>query len=147
MPLRRPCRDHARNQARGQRDEGLTMNDMVPLSLTRREMLLAAGALVIAAAGPLPLFGDGAAHAAGVAFGDSKPPLKPTELDSWIAIERDGRVTAYFGKTDAGQGTDIATQQIVAEELDVPFERVAVVMGDSQITVNIGGASNSTGVK
>jgi nicotinate dehydrogenase subunit B len=123
------------------------MNKMVPLSITRREMLLAAGALVVTAAGPLPVLGEAASRTAGAAFGDSKPPLTPTELDSWIAIGRDGRVTAYFGKTDAGQGTDIATQQVVAEELDVPFERVTVLMGDSKVTLNLGGASNSTGVK
>ncbi|HET7680110.1 MAG TPA: molybdopterin cofactor-binding domain-containing protein [Xanthobacteraceae bacterium] len=122
------------------------MNQMAP-SLTRREWLLATGALIVTAAGPLAILGDAAAQSVGAGFGDSKPPLKPTELDSWIAIGRDGKVTAYFGKTDAGQGTDIAVQQIVAEELDVPFERVTVLMGDTSVTVNLGGASNSTGVK
>ena len=82
-----------------------------------------------------------------VLFGDSKPPLKPNELDSWIAIAPDGKVTAFFGKTDAGQGTNIAVQQIVAEELDLAFERVSVLMGDTGVTINQGGASNSTGVK
>jgi nicotinate dehydrogenase subunit B len=124
------------------------MNQMAPISLTRREWLQASGALIVTATGPLAMLGDAAAQTAGpAAFGDSKPPLKPTELDSWIAIGRDGQVTAYFGKTDAGQGTDIATQQVVAEELDVPFGRVTVLMGDTGVTVNLGGASNSTGVK
>jgi CO/xanthine dehydrogenase Mo-binding subunit len=150
MPLRGPRSDHAGDQARRSRDEGLIMNQMAPLSLTRREMLRASGALIVTAAGPLALLGDAAAQtigAAPAAFGDNKPPLKPTELDSWIAISRDGKVTAFFGKTDAGQGTDVAAQQMVAEELDVPFERVAVMMGDTGVTVNQGGASNSTGVK
>ena len=125
------------------------MNQMGPISLTRREWLLASGALIVTAAGPLATLDEAAAQTlpAAAAFGDSKPPLKPTELDSWIAIGRDGRITAYFGKTDAGQGTDIAVQQIVAEELDVPFARVSVLMGDTGVTLNLGGASNSTGVK
>ena len=108
------------------------MNQMAPISLTRREWLLSAGALIVTVTGPLGMLGDAAAQAVGAGFGDSKPPLKPTELDSWIAIGRDGNVTAYFGKTDAGQGTDIAVQQIVAEELDVQFERVTVMMGDTE---------------
>jgi CO/xanthine dehydrogenase Mo-binding subunit len=121
---------------------------MNPISLTRREWLLASGALIVTAAGPLAMVGDAAAQTLGAAtFGDTKPPLKPNELDSWIAISPDGKVTAFFGKTDAGQGTDVAVQQIVAEELDVPFERVTIVMGDTGTSVNQGGASNSTGVK
>jgi nicotinate dehydrogenase subunit B len=125
------------------------MNQMAPIALTRRELLRASGALIVTATGPLAMLGEAAAQAAGasVTFGDSKPPLKPNELDSWIAISRDGKVTAFFGKTDAGQGTDVAVAQIVAEELDVPFEKVAVVMGDTGVSVNQGGASNSTGVR
>src|SRR5262249_937966 len=37
--------------------------------------------------------------------------------------------------------------QTVAEELDVPLARVSVVMGDTALTVNQGGASGSTGVQ
>src|SRR5207245_9002560 len=79
--------------------------------------------------------------------GDGKPPLLPDELDSWIAILPDGNVTAFFGKMDMGQGVDVAIGQIVAEELDVRFERVNVVMGDTAFTCNQGGASGSTGIQ
>jgi len=48
---------------------------------------------------------------------------------------------------DMGQGVDVAIAQIVAEELDVPFARVSVVMGDTAWTVNQGGASGSTGCR
>ena len=58
----------------------------------------------------------------------------------------DGRVQAFFGKMDMGQGLDIAVAQIVAEELDVGFDRVEVVMGDTATSCNQGGASGSTGV-
>ena len=75
-----------------------------------------------------------------------KPPLVPTELDSWIAILPDGRVNAFFGKMDMGQGVDIAVAQIVAEELDVGFDKVEVLMGDTATSCNQGGASGSTGV-
>ncbi len=76
-----------------------------------------------------------------------KPPLTPDELDSWIAVLPDGRVTAFFGKMDMGQGVDVAIAQIVADELDVAFDRVVVVMGDTAFTCNQGGASGSTGVQ
>ena len=58
----------------------------------------------------------------------------PDQLDSWIAVLPDGSVTAYFGKMDMGQGVDVAIAQMVAEELDVAFERVNVVMGDTALT-------------
>jgi nicotinate dehydrogenase subunit B len=117
--------------------------------VSRRALLQASGALVVTVAGPWPV-GHAVAQAVSAGaggFGARKPRLDPAQLDSWIAIGRDGQVTAFFGKTDAGQGIDVAVAQIVAEELDVPFERVAVVMGDTALSVNQGGASNSTGVK
>jgi CO/xanthine dehydrogenase Mo-binding subunit len=116
------------------------MNQIVALPLARRHFLGASGALVVSlAASGMP----GAANSAV----EAKPPLSPEELDSWIAIAPDNTVTAYFGKMDPGQGVDVAIAQIVADELDVPFERVRVVMGDTQLTVNQGGASGSTGVQ
>ena len=36
---------------------------------------------------------------------------------------------------------------MVAEELDVPFKRVKVFMGDTANSVNQGGASGSTGIQ
>ncbi len=110
------------------------------MSLSRRTLLLSTGALVVAfSAGDV---GTALAQAAGAA----KPALHPTEMDSWIAIAPDGAVTVYFGKIDGGQGTDVAIAQIVAEELDVSVARVSVVMGDTALTCNQGGASGSNGV-
>ena len=54
-----------------------------------------------------------------------------TNLDDWIAIEPDGTVVAYSGKVETGTGVRTALAQIVAEELDVPLERVRLVMGDT----------------
>src|SRR6267142_591463 len=117
------------------------MNARLDLSLSRREFLKASGALVISAGGPAFIGEALAQTAAGV-----KPPLVPTELDSWLAILPDGRVTAFFGKMDMGQSLDIAIAQIVADELDVAVDKVDVVMGDTALTCNQGGASGSTGI-
>src|SRR5215471_8816596 len=101
--------------------------DMTQLSLDRRSFFKGAGALVVSFAIP-----DGASSAETASA--VKPPLTPDQLDSWIAIKADGDVVAYFGKMDMGQGVDVAIAQIVSEELDVPLERVGVVMGDTAWT-------------
>ena len=110
--------------------------------LSRREFLKASGALIVTAAGPA-FIGDALAQAAA---STGRPPVVPGELDSWVAIGADGRVTAFFGKMDMGQSLDIAIAQIVADELDVAVDKVDVVMGDTALTCNQGGASGSTGV-
>src|SRR6267378_3056824 len=117
------------------------MNTRIDLSLSRREFLKASGAIIVSAAGPA-FVGETLAQTAG-----GKPPLVPTELDSWVAILPDGRVTAFFGKMDMGQSLDIAIAQIVADELDVDVAKVDVVMGDTALTCNQGGASGSTGIQ
>ena len=113
---------------------------MTYLPIDRRSLFKGTGALVISIGIP----GGFATAAPGAAV---KPPLAPDQIDSWLAIKSDGDVIAYFGKMDMGQGVDVAIAQIVAEELDVPLARVEVVMGDTALTVNQGGASGSTGVQ
>jgi len=113
---------------------------MTHLWTDRRSLFKGAGALVVSFAIP---GGFAEAEIASAV----KPPLAPDQLDSWVAIKADGSVVAYFGKMDMGQGVDVAIAQIVAEELDVPLARVSVVMGDTALTVNQGGASGSTGVQ
>jgi CO/xanthine dehydrogenase Mo-binding subunit len=76
-----------------------------------------------------------------------KPALTPDQLSSYIAVNADGTISAFFGKMDMGQGLFVAVGQIVAEELDVPFDRVNVFMGDTATSVNQGGASGSTGLQ
>jgi CO/xanthine dehydrogenase Mo-binding subunit len=60
------------------------------------------------------------------------PPLD--RLDTWIAIAKDGSITAYAGKEELGQGISTAQQQLVAEELCVPFDRVTLLYCDTAIT-------------
>src|SRR5262249_33444591 len=116
------------------------MTSHAPFS--RRAFLKAGGALVVSVMLP------GGVHTAlGQIDVGGKPPLTPDELDSWIAVLPDGRVRAFFGKMDMGQGVDVAIGQIVADELDVAFDKVSVVMGDTAFTCNQGGASGSTGIQ
>ncbi|MGB8057631.1 MAG: molybdopterin cofactor-binding domain-containing protein, partial [Pseudolabrys sp.] len=114
-------------------------------AFTRRSVLLGGGALVVSIGAPVSLdivLSLQAAHAEG-----AKPPLTPDQLSSYIAVNADGSVAAFFGKMDMGHGLQVAIAQIVAEELDVPFKRVKVFMGDTANSVNQGGASGSTGIQ
>jgi CO/xanthine dehydrogenase Mo-binding subunit len=104
--------------------------------MDRREFLKTSGALVVSISAP----------AMEALAQSGKPALVPGELDSWIAVLPNGSVQAFFGKMDMGQGLDVAVAQIVAEELDVGFDKVAVFMGDTGTSCNQGGASGSTGV-
>jgi CO/xanthine dehydrogenase Mo-binding subunit len=109
---------------------------MNQIMLSRRGILAAGGALVVRFAAPR------CATAQTMAKG-----RMPDRLSSWLAVQQNGEVVAYFGKIDVGQGIEVAIGQIVAEELDVSFDRVRVVMGDTALTVNQGGASGSTGIE
>ncbi len=116
-----------------------------PRTFSRRAVLKSGGALVVSVGMPIGLdtvLAIGEARAQG-----ARPPLTPDQLSSYIAVNADGTVSAFFGKMDMGQGLFVAIGQIVAEELDVPFGRVKVVMGDTATSVNQGGASGSTGVQ
>ena len=114
-------------------------------TLSRRSLLKGGGMLVVSIGAAVSLetvLATTAARAQVV-----KPPLHPEQLDSFIAVDKAGNVTAFFGKMDMGHGLHTAVGQIVAEEMDVAMERVTVVMGDTASSVNQGGASGSTGLQ
>jgi CO/xanthine dehydrogenase Mo-binding subunit len=123
----------------------MTKHENVTQFVSRRSLLKAGGALVVSIGTPVTLdavLGMGDALAQG-----TKPPLMPDQLSSYIAVNADGTVSAFFGKMDMGQGLFVAIGQMVAEELDVPFKAVTVIMGDTATSVNQGGASGSTGIQ
>jgi CO/xanthine dehydrogenase Mo-binding subunit len=114
-------------------------------AFSRRSILKGGGAVVVSVGMPVGLntvLGIRTAHAQG-----ARPPLTPDQLSSYIAVNADGTVSAFFGKTDMAQGLFTAIGQIVAEELDVPFKAVTVIMGNTANSVNQGGASGSTGIQ
>jgi nicotinate dehydrogenase subunit B len=105
--------------------------------LSRRELLAASGAIVVAFA--IPPFA--ASEAANVAA-----PRDGGAIDSWLAIAQDGNVTVFTDKVELGMGVSTAFAQIVAEELDVPVRSVSVVMGDTALTPDQGGVGGSTSI-
>src|SRR5512135_2563133 len=66
-----------------------------------------------------------------------------SQLDDWLAFEPDGTILAFSGKVELGTGVRTALAQIVAEELDVPFGRVRMVMGDTALTPDEGYTAGS----
>jgi nicotinate dehydrogenase subunit B len=59
-------------------------------------------------------------------------------FETFVKITADGSVTAFNGHVDLGTGIRTALGQIVAEELDVSFARVIVVLGDTSRVPNQG---------
>ncbi len=112
-------------------------------AFSRRDLMRGAGALVVTAAGT----SVGGRKARAALGSKVKPALHPAELDSFIHIGADGKVTAFFGKMDMGQGVDVAISQIVAEELDVTYAKVTTLLSDTGTSVNQGGASGSFAIK
>lgn len=65
-------------------------------------------------------------------------PVEAVKFETFIKITADGDVTAYNGHVDLGTGIRTALAQIVAEELDVSYARVVVVLGDTARVPNQG---------
>jgi nicotinate dehydrogenase subunit B len=106
---------------------------------TRRGFIGAAGTLLVSFA--LPLRGAGDDDEGGGSTG-----VDPKKLDSWLAVQPDGSVIASVGKIEAGMGVSTAFAQVVAEELDVPLDRVTMRMGDTATTVDQRGTGSSNGI-
>lgn len=102
---------------------------------SRRSFLKGSGALVVAFSSAEVL--DGLGHVFAQGFNGTGS----SQLDSWIAIGRDGIVTAYTGKCDFGQGLYTAQMQLVAEEVGVPFNRVRLIQCDTSVTPDQGTTS------
>ena len=112
-----------------------------PTVLSRREFVARSGLLVVGfAMTPSLRFAPGEASPAAL-------PPAANELDSWLTVAADGSVTVFCGKVELGTGVSTALRQIVAEELDVPFDKIAWVQGDSDHTVDQGSTVGSQTVK
>src|SRR5271167_2700906 len=69
------------------------------------------------------------------------------EFETFIKVTADGSVTAFNGHVDLGTGIQTALGQIVAEELDVSFARVVVVLGDTSRVPNQGATIASESIQ
>jgi nicotinate dehydrogenase subunit B len=58
----------------------------------------------------------------------------PQQIDAWLHIGENDRITVYTGKVEVGQNIRTSLTQAVAEELHCPLERIDLIMGDTQLT-------------
>ena len=104
------------------------MKEAAMNTIDRRAFLASSGALVVGFS-----WSAGVLAAAAPALAPAKAVDK-TRVESFVAIGGDGRATIYVGKVDLGNGSRTALAQLAADELDLPFERITMVMGDTGST-------------
>jgi nicotinate dehydrogenase subunit B len=126
--------------------------------VTRRDFLTVSGVLVVGLAAAPGRARRAAAQAGTPGAAGGSPavwptdrylgkPVAPDQVDSFLAIHSDGAVTVFTGKVDIGTGGRAALRQMVAEELDVPVERITeMVEGDTALTPDQGPTAGSQGV-
>jgi len=56
----------------------------------------------------------------------------PTDVNAYLHIAEDGKVTLYSGKIEMGQGVMTSLTQMAAEDLGVALESIRIVMGDTE---------------
>ncbi|MGD1072153.1 MAG: molybdopterin cofactor-binding domain-containing protein [Bryobacteraceae bacterium] len=109
-------------------------------TISRRDLLRSSAAIVVS-------FSLGSLGKRALAqTAASAKTLDPGQVDSFLAIHRDGSVTIYTSKVDVGTGMLIAIPQMAAEELGIPVERISVIQGDTDLTADTGGTGGSTGL-
>ncbi|MFZ1138385.1 MAG: molybdopterin cofactor-binding domain-containing protein [Candidatus Sulfotelmatobacter sp.] len=98
--------------------------------LDRREFFkfLGAGVLVVSVLKPAVV----AQESGGARLGRGES--LPKEIDAWLHIGENGKVTVYTGKVEVGQNIRTSLSQAVSEELCVPMGNIEMVMGDTQLT-------------
>ncbi len=89
--------------------------------IDRREFIKIAGGgvIVLVSVGPSALLAQ------------ERRRVYPEDLNAYLRIGEDGRVTVFTGKIEMGQGVMTSQAQMVAEELRVALDAVDMVMGDT----------------
>lgn len=100
-----------------------------PFTPSRRDILKGTGALVVAIS-----FSGSAGDVLAQGAPAAGKPLALDQVDTFLAIDDKGAVTVYAGKVDLGTGVRTAFTQMIADELDVPFDSVTVIEGDTALT-------------
>jgi isoquinoline 1-oxidoreductase len=92
-----------------------------PHAVSRREFFRLAGGGIAVWAGCVALPG----------FGQNRWPRYPEDVDAYLLIGADGRVTVFSGKIEMGQGVMTSLAQMAAEELGVDLQSIDMVLGDT----------------
>ena len=71
----------------------------------------------------------------------------PVDLNAYLRIGEDGRVSLFCSKIEMGQGIITSMAQMLAEELDVPIDSIDMVMGDTMLCPWDSGTTGSRSTK
>jgi len=108
--------------------------------LDRRSFLKTSGAVGLLLTFPLPAFAQEPEKI------PSEVPEYPKDFNAYLRIGPDGRVGCFVGKIEMGQGNMTALAMLAAEELEVPLDRVDMLMGDTDLCPWDGGTWGSLSV-
>ncbi len=109
-------------------------------SMDRRQFLkVLGGGIIVYFATSLPGYAPDAISAEG--------PALPKDVNTFLMIGEDGQVSCFTGKVEMGQGIVTSLAEMLAEELDVPFKSVNMVMGDTDLCPWDAGTYGSMSVK
>jgi len=91
------------------------------LDMNRRSFikLVGGGIIVIVSLGPSALLGQ------------DRRRTYPTDVNVYLRIGEDGRVTVFSGKIEMGQGVLTSQAQMAAEELGVSLAAIDMILGDT----------------
>jgi nicotinate dehydrogenase subunit B len=57
----------------------------------------------------------------------------PTDINAYLRIDEDGKVTVFSGKIEMGQGVMTSLAQMAAEDLGVALDSIHMIMGDTDL--------------
>ncbi len=100
------------------------MSDAIRIDRRDFVKLLGGGVLVCVNLGPLTMF-------------NSRDPQRfqrgyPEDINAYLHIRGDGKVTLFSGKIEMGQGVVTSLTQMAAEDLGVGPDAIHIVMGDTE---------------
>lgn len=105
----------------------------IAAKLDRRDfMKFVGGGLVIFFTVESPAEAAQGARPKGFGFGGPGGGAPP-DVNAYLRIGEDGKITVFTGKIEQGQGNMTALAQMAADELDVPLESVHMIMGDTDL--------------
>ncbi len=99
--------------------------DKEPVKFDRRDFIkkLGGGIIVVFAIPHFALAGKN-----GKPGQEDKP-----DFNAYLRVREDGKVDCFSGKIEMGQGINTSLAQVLADELEVPFESVNMIMGDTDL--------------
>jgi nicotinate dehydrogenase subunit B len=80
-----------------------------------------------------PGFGQGGGFGQGRGFGPPGMGGGSKDLNAYLKIGEDGKITVFSGKIEQGQANTTALAQMAAEELGVSLDSIQMIMGDTDL--------------